>query len=233
MSDTPQNEPCPICGHEAMEVRERREIQVGARRVMVDDTRLRCPHCEEEFYRPGALEDLQRQAAARVRAEEGLLTPDEIRAIRQGLGLTQAAFEKLLGVGPKTVVRWERGTVFQSRAIDSLLRVVGQIPEASALLARRNQVILARTTMAAATSATPFLLDFAKLHHFAYVDAAPVLDQGSTGQQIHISGRQVRATYVPLPEPVTLDVSIFDNLQGLRGDLAESVFAATTGKAAA
>ena len=68
--------------------------------------------------------------------------PDQIRGIRQGLGLTQDAFEKLLGVGPKTVVRWEKGTVFQNRSTDSLLRVVAAHPESARFLALLNGVSL-------------------------------------------------------------------------------------------
>ena len=59
--------------------------------------------------------------------------------IREGLGLTQQSFEQLLGVGPKTVVRWERGTVFQNRATDSLLRVIRAFPEAARFLGDHHQ----------------------------------------------------------------------------------------------
>ena len=44
------------------------------------------------------------------------------------LGLSQADLEKTLGIGPKTVVRWEKGTVRQSRAADLLLRILAAHP---------------------------------------------------------------------------------------------------------
>lgn len=55
-----------------------------------------------------------RRAADQIRDEEGLLGPHEIRAIRERYRLSQADFERLLGTGPKTVTRWERGTVVQT-----------------------------------------------------------------------------------------------------------------------
>jgi HTH-type transcriptional regulator/antitoxin MqsA len=115
---------CPICDSATELVRSPREIKIGQRRVVVDDERMRCRECGEEFYLPGQLDATARRAAEQVRREEGLLFPDEIKAIRQRLGMTQAEFEQLLATGPKTVVRWERGTVCQSTTADRLMRLV-------------------------------------------------------------------------------------------------------------
>jgi len=65
-----------------------------------------------------------------LRAHEGLLSPQEIRAIRERLGYTQAQLEQVLAVGPKTVVRWEKGTVRQSRLADRFLRTLAAYPHA-------------------------------------------------------------------------------------------------------
>ena len=75
-----------------------------------------------------------KRASDVVHSTELLLTPDEIKAIRHQFGLTQTEFERLLGAGPKTVVRWERGTVIQNGATDALLRVLRDVPEALAYL---------------------------------------------------------------------------------------------------
>jgi HTH-type transcriptional regulator/antitoxin MqsA len=81
-----------------------------------------------------------------VRREEGLLMPDEIREIRQRYGLSQADLERLIGAGPKTVVRWERGTTFQNRTADTLLRVLRDHPEVMAELTRERGPRAARVT---------------------------------------------------------------------------------------
>lgn len=128
MIDNTALESCPLCGGAVTLFRGATEVTMGTRRVTVRDSHERCDECGEGFYAPGQLERLEREAATRIRANEGLLTPDEIREIRERLALSQSAFEQLLGVGPKTVVRWERGTVFQNRSTDALIRAVDAVP---------------------------------------------------------------------------------------------------------
>ena len=133
---------CPLCGGRLVAVSEVREIRIGSRAARVRDRFQRCAGCAEELYEPGQMAATQRRASDRIRAEEGLLMPHEVREIREQLGLTQQALERLLGVGPKTVVRWERGSVFQNRATDSLLRIIRAFPAASQFLAERHGVAL-------------------------------------------------------------------------------------------
>jgi HTH-type transcriptional regulator / antitoxin MqsA len=130
---------CHNCPGQAVLVAEETELKFGARVIDVVDEFMRCAGCGSEFYLPGQMEATQQRAAANARAAEGLLTPAEILAIRQGLRLTQAEFERLLGVGPKTVVRWERGTVFQNKATDSLLRLIHADRNNARILAARNE----------------------------------------------------------------------------------------------
>ena len=40
-----------------------------------------------------------------------VVTGSQLRAIRQELGLTQAALAEAIGVRPNTVARWERGEI--------------------------------------------------------------------------------------------------------------------------
>lgn len=80
-----------------------------------------------------------RRATAVIRAEEGLLAPEEIVELRRKYGLTQAQLERLIGAGEKTVVRWERGTVSQNRTADTLLRVLRDFPDVVAHLAKRGR----------------------------------------------------------------------------------------------
>ncbi|HSW30647.1 MAG TPA: type II TA system antitoxin MqsA family protein [Longimicrobiales bacterium] len=131
---------CPLCGGRLAIVAEVCDVRVGKRSVRIPDRFTRCSDCGEELYAPGQLEATQQRAAYCIREEDGLLMPEEIRAIRLDLGLTQHAFERLLGTGPKTVVRWERGTVFQNQSTDALLRVIRAVPAAAGFLAERNGV---------------------------------------------------------------------------------------------
>ncbi|MEQ1857617.1 MAG: type II TA system antitoxin MqsA family protein [Longimicrobiales bacterium] len=134
--------PALSCGGRLRGVDEAREVRIGSRTARVRDRFARCTACEEEFYGPGQMDATLRRAATALRTEEGLLSPIVIRALRERLGLSQSAFERLLGVGPKTVVRWEKGTVFQNKATDSLLRVVERFPEVVGFLGELHGVTL-------------------------------------------------------------------------------------------
>lgn len=54
----------------------------------------------------------------------GLLTPAEIRGLRESHGLSRAAFARLTGFGEATLARWERGEVIQNASNDSFLRML-------------------------------------------------------------------------------------------------------------
>ena len=136
---------CPVCFDRLTTVSEEQDVRIGRRSVRVLDQFSRCTGCDEAFYAPRQMDATLRRASEAIRQEEGLLSPGEIRAIRERLRLTQRAFEKLLGVGPKTVVRWEKGTVFQNRATDSLLRLVDAQTESARFLARLHGVTLSET----------------------------------------------------------------------------------------
>lgn len=133
---------CPVCEGRLEPVSEVREVRIGRRTARVPDEFFRCVACEQAFYAPGQMDSTLRRASQAIRRQEGLMAPQEIRDVRMRLGLTQHAFEKLLGVGPKTVVRWERGTVFQNRSTDSLLRVIDAVPDSAQFLARLKGVTL-------------------------------------------------------------------------------------------
>jgi HTH-type transcriptional regulator/antitoxin MqsA len=120
---------CAICGrNSAWPVSEKREVMIGRRSTITQDEFIRCDGCGAEYATPEQMKRTQRRAVAQIRTEEGLLTPDDIRQIREKYNLSQARLEALLRTGPKTVVRWERGTVFQSAAADTLLRLLDEDP---------------------------------------------------------------------------------------------------------
>jgi len=58
----------------------------------------------------------------------GLLTPQEIRENRERLGLTQQELADLLRLGGNSLSRWESGAIYQSRSLDTLLRIVFNEP---------------------------------------------------------------------------------------------------------
>lgn len=144
---------CGICGGEAFLVSEEREVRVGKRSAVVEDRFFRCSACEEELYEPGQMDAVMLRASTVIREDLGLLMPEEIRALRESLELSQADFERLLRAGPKTVVRWERGTVFQNQATDALLRTLRDVTGVAEFLSARTGIPVPMPTWYAAFSA--------------------------------------------------------------------------------
>ena len=89
-----------------------------------------CDRCGESFAGPEAAR-IRHQALGKAL---GLLTPAEIAAIREQVGLTQAVFANLFGVREVDVSRWELGRAWPDRAADNLLRVLSEHPEMIQLL---------------------------------------------------------------------------------------------------
>jgi HTH-type transcriptional regulator/antitoxin MqsA len=135
---------CMRCSGEYEEVTEPVTLRVQGRTVTADRTALRCPACGDTVASLQHAAELQRRVGAAIREKEGLLQPGEIEALRTALGLNKAHFERLLGTGPKTVVRWEGGTVFQSKTADRLMRAVRDVPGVAEYLAALHGVTLKR-----------------------------------------------------------------------------------------
>ena len=139
---TPKSRVCPACGGRPV------ETIVRSRSVEADDGSLlsfeeessRCLECEEEFYTRAQSLAASRASAGALRQREGLLTPEEIRQLRARFGFTQAQLEQALRIGPKTVVRWEKGTVRQSHTADELMRAMSKFPGVVADLVARHGV---------------------------------------------------------------------------------------------
>ena len=134
---------CTTCGGSVVRSRSTYTAVVRQHTVPIEGVFLHCTECSEFFFAPGEVDAVMDRVAAVVRQEEGLLQPAEIRALRARLGMTQEEFEAFLGVGPKTVTRWEKGTVYQNKATDTLLRLLADVPEAVRhLQARRAQAAI-------------------------------------------------------------------------------------------
>jgi HTH-type transcriptional regulator / antitoxin MqsA len=89
---------------------------------------LVCDHCGAEIFRPEQIRSNDRLIAEAKRRAEGLLLADEIRSMRQSLGLTQHEAAAIFGGGANAFSKYERGEVIQSVPMDRLLRLVARYP---------------------------------------------------------------------------------------------------------
>jgi putative zinc finger/helix-turn-helix YgiT family protein len=117
---------CPMCGARALRAVEhtRDVVADDGGHLQFHDELMECSACGERHYTHEQAMASSRARAGALRQHAGLLTPDEIRSFREQNGLSQAQLESVLQTGAKTVVRWEKGTVCQSRAADQLLRLL-------------------------------------------------------------------------------------------------------------
>jgi putative zinc finger/helix-turn-helix YgiT family protein len=89
---------------------------------------LRCPKCDEVVLRFGDAGRLREDAIEIYRKKHGLLSADELRAMRERFGLTQAELARLLRLGANTISRWESGRNVQTEAMEMLLRLIRDLP---------------------------------------------------------------------------------------------------------
>jgi putative zinc finger/helix-turn-helix YgiT family protein len=133
---------CSECGSKLLSERITPvEHRIRDRSITVERERhLLCGSCGEINYTSDMLAESQRAIANALRAEAGLLTTDDLIEIRLSYGFTQEQMETLLGTGPKTWVRWERGRVPHSRQADELLREMKRNPDFVAVLMDRRDI---------------------------------------------------------------------------------------------
>lgn len=113
---------CDKCGKEVETkiVTLKESYEVYGEMIEVDAQVLVCAECGEELY----YEDLDKQTLLHVyneyRKRHKLLSPNEIKEIREQYGLSQRSFAKLLNWGDKTIFRYENGSI-QDKAHNSIL----------------------------------------------------------------------------------------------------------------
>ena len=131
---------CHVCGqHSLRRVKQPYEYETSHDgrapvKIRIPDLEVTVctnPECRPE--EPGDTLLLDDAAILRITIETyrqlGLLTPDEIRAGRERLGMTQQELQEVLGLGGNTLSRWESARIYQSRSLDRLLRLVFTFPQ--------------------------------------------------------------------------------------------------------
>jgi putative zinc finger/helix-turn-helix YgiT family protein len=124
------NRQCPVCGRGVLRKRfisetlqyaeEGDAVMVKTQDVPIED----CDVCGESFG----------PEAARIRHEAighalGLLQPQEIRILREGMGQSLDQFGNLIGVKSECLSQWENGIVWQDRTADLLMRLLARNPD--------------------------------------------------------------------------------------------------------
>ncbi len=131
-------EACHACGAVVKSHRGTWTYAVNGEDVAVPSTSyMKCFGCGEMVIEFAELKRVHASANILFRKKHGLLSPDEIRAIRKRYKLTQADLARLLRLGGNTISRWESGRNVQTGAMDILLRLIRDLPGSLAWL-RKN-----------------------------------------------------------------------------------------------
>ncbi|MCC6426625.1 MAG: type II toxin-antitoxin system MqsA family antitoxin [Phycisphaerales bacterium] len=123
--------PCPMCGKNSLTEKhgeyrfEPPDPIPGGAIVVPDATWYECGACHEQIVPPALEQAIERERCRRL----GLLTPEEIKAVRERTGLSAVDMATLLGVGEKTYTRWENGRSLQNKSNDTLIRMVDRNAE--------------------------------------------------------------------------------------------------------
>jgi len=133
---------CPVCDKEQeMVIIEKQETYpVKGLDIKVRAHVCTCAVCHEEVWDPDMDDDNLRTAYNEYRKIKGLLTPEEIRAIRQRYGVSQTTFAKVLGLGEKTIARYENGSL-QDEAQNNLILLASDPVNYHKLRERMEQCI--------------------------------------------------------------------------------------------
>ena len=132
---------CPLCGKGTLEDTVQdytTTVKEGEhyKQIIIKDLAVECcTNCKEVF--------LPKESMEKVHSDrhevQGLLSPAQIKKLRQDLGLTQTKVSELLGIGKKSYLRWEKGTSLQSKSMDRYLRLIGAYPDNIIFLRKLNR----------------------------------------------------------------------------------------------
>jgi len=99
-------------------------IEYGGRARMIPMLAWWCTKCEEAIFEGQPLADREK-AFLELKAEvDEVLSPAEVKAAREKLGLSQRKAGELLGGGPRSFQKYEAGTQAVSTSMSHLLRLL-------------------------------------------------------------------------------------------------------------
>lgn len=132
---------CPICGegHVTSHVEMVESEYKGQTKALALHYRL-CDTCHADFAGAPESKLNKRGVMAFRKAVDGLLTGDEICAIRDKYKITQGQAARLFGGGPVAFSKYENDDVAQSESMDTLLRLVRRSTDAFWVLVDEKQM---------------------------------------------------------------------------------------------
>lgn len=125
------NNICPACESSKFENLQKSEsFDYKGNSFVIDSFEYsKCCECGFELISPAQIRKNELRAKDQFRRIDGLLTGNEIKAIRKKYGLTQEDAARIFGGGSNAFSKYERGEVIQSKSMDTLLRLASEYEE--------------------------------------------------------------------------------------------------------
>ncbi|MBR3771270.1 MAG: type II toxin-antitoxin system MqsA family antitoxin [Clostridium sp.] len=135
---------CPICDkvHEVEERRRQAMITMKGEEVTYEEQFYYCAYAEEEeaeFESAKMSNENLLNARNAYRRKQGLLTSEDIVAIREDYELSQVDLARLLGWGEATISRYESKAI-QEEAYDVILRLIRDNPLMALEFLKKNEM---------------------------------------------------------------------------------------------
>jgi putative zinc finger/helix-turn-helix YgiT family protein len=141
------------CGGRYARHEEQVTVRLSGMAAEVTRSFFRCEKCGHEQRTIEQRDAAEQAAVERIRERHGLLTPREIRQLREELGLTSPQLADVCYGTPRGIVAgWEKGRYLQNREADALLRSLRD-PEVFAFRTARAGVVPAGAVPAGVVTA--------------------------------------------------------------------------------
>lgn len=125
------NQSCPVCEEGVLEERvDSNEVEYKGVSGRIPQHFSVCTECGSEQGTADQVLANKRAMMAFRKEVDGLLRGEDVLRLRKQLGLTQAEAAKVFGGGPTAFAKYEADDVAQAAAMDRLLRVARDVPEA-------------------------------------------------------------------------------------------------------
>lgn len=132
---------CPMCGQMSLvkmngEYRFEPPANIpGGPIVVAEALWMHCGSCGEDILSGELEQSIEDERRRRL----GLFTPEEIRKVREKMGLSMQNMSDLIGVGERTYARWENGRSLPTTQGNALLRQMVKSPEMLAIRAAERE----------------------------------------------------------------------------------------------
>lgn len=124
----PKTQPCPMCGGTMVYETRPDVLEYEGHQKTIQTLAWWCTTCKDGILAGEPLA-AQEKAFLELKAEvDNVLSPTEVAAVRAKLKLSQRKAGELLGGGPRSFQKYERGTQAVSTPMSNLLRLLANDP---------------------------------------------------------------------------------------------------------